>query len=400
MENPNKEKVLEYLDQLVDPGLAALYDHPASLKTILNLFGDRLLNSGVPDVAPAHDARFGGVARAKRPLNAFMAFRTYYLKMFPDTQQKYCSGFLTKLWNQDPRRNKWALIAKVYSFIRDHVGKGRINLSAFLGVVCPMMKIIHPDDYLQTLGWDTAQDAEGNLVLRHDRSKMSTNLEALVDNEHPITEFDLLTDVLTAGYFGDVAKMLQARLWASQHSIMSPVPGMSPSFGAGSNVGANADADADTDTDLDLNTAASLYDAVPTNPEKTSFVAAVHHNAYQAAQEIFGPDFDSALFQSRFVHYWEVEDVTSFENVQISIPDAPMATNTLYNFERNPAVLPQVSNFNVSQALALDTGIIDVSSAWSVDRLLVGQKVQDAIAAMKASQKPAEGEYRVYHNNI
>lgn len=78
MENPNKEKVLEYLDQLVDPGLAALYDHPASLKTILNLFGDRLFNSGAQDVVPAHDARFGGDARAKRPLNAFMAFRSKY----------------------------------------------------------------------------------------------------------------------------------------------------------------------------------------------------------------------------------------------------------------------------------------------------------------------------------
>jgi hypothetical protein len=78
MDNPDKERVLEYLDQLSDPNLAALYDHPASLKTILNLFGDRLFNSGAQDVAPAHDARFGGEARAKRPLNAFMAFRSQY----------------------------------------------------------------------------------------------------------------------------------------------------------------------------------------------------------------------------------------------------------------------------------------------------------------------------------
>jgi hypothetical protein len=296
--------------------------------------------------------------------------------MFPDTQQKYCSGFLTKLWNQDPRRNKWALVAKVYSFIRDHVGKSRINLSAFLGVVCPMMKIIHPDDYLQTLGWISAQDAEGNLLLRQDKAKMSANLQALVDNEHPITEFDLLTDVLTAGYFEDVAQHLQVRLWACQHTIMSPAPGTTAGSGAGSNVGPGADIGADTNPTF--NTAASLFDTVPSNPDKTSFVAAVHHNAYQAAQELFGPAFDSGFFQSRFVHYWEVEDVTSFENVQISIPDAPMASNTLYNFERSPTALPQVSTFNVTQNLALDTGIIDVSSAWSVDKLLECQKIQDA----------------------
>ncbi|KAM0249598.1 hypothetical protein ACHAP5_002724 [Fusarium lateritium] len=400
MENVNKDKVLAYLDGLSDEDLTTLYNHPASLKTILTLFGDRFFVTPAQDLAPAHDARFGGDTRAKRPLNAFIAFRTYYLKMFPDTQQKYCSGFLTKLWNQEPWRNKWALIARVYSFIRDHVGKNRINLSAFLGVVCPMMKVIHPDDYLRTLGWISAQDAEGNLLLRQDKAVMNANLDAPRDIDHPITEFDLLTAVLTAGYFGDVAQTLQTRLWACQHSIMTPAHGLNLSTGAGSNVGPNAGVGAESATDLALNTAASLYDTVPSNPDKTSFVAAVHDNAYQAAQELFGPGFDANFFQSRFVHYWEVEDVTSFENVQISIPDEPMASNTLYNFEQSPALLPQVSNFNVTQVQT--TGIIDVSSAWSVDKLLDRQKAIDAERAKQAAQKPADGEYRVYryNNNI
>jgi hypothetical protein len=78
MENPNKDKVLEFLDGLSDENLAKVYNHPASLKLILNLFGDRLFTSTIQDVVPAHDARFGGDARAKRPLNAFMAFRSKY----------------------------------------------------------------------------------------------------------------------------------------------------------------------------------------------------------------------------------------------------------------------------------------------------------------------------------
>jgi hypothetical protein len=46
--------------------------------------------------------------------------------------------------------------------------------------------------------------------------------------------------------------------------------------------------------------------------------------------------------------------------------------------KQNSTALSQVSTFNVTQNLVLDTGIIDVSSAWSVDKLLECQKIQDA----------------------
>ncbi|KAL7917608.1 mating-type protein MAT alpha 1 domain-containing protein [Trichoderma austrokoningii] len=100
--------------------------------------------------------------KAKRPLNAFMAFRSYYLRLFPHVQQKTASGFLTTLWNKDPHRNKWALVAKVYSHVRDQLGRDQVSLSSFLDVACPMMQIVDPATYLETLGW--SDDASLKLV--------------------------------------------------------------------------------------------------------------------------------------------------------------------------------------------------------------------------------------------
>ncbi|KAM0476009.1 hypothetical protein ACHAP7_007116 [Fusarium lateritium] len=60
--------------------------------------------------------------------------------------------------------------------------------------------------------------------------------------------------------------------------------------------------------------------------------------------------------------------------------------------------LTQISNFIVVQSLNIS--VIDGSSARFADKLLKRYRIEDAEVAKKASQKLAEVEYRVYHNNI
>lgn len=66
---------------------------------------------------------FKSVCAAKRPLNSFIAFRSYYTVIFGQFQQKEISGFLTMLWQGDYFQAKWTIIARAYSEIRDQVGK-------------------------------------------------------------------------------------------------------------------------------------------------------------------------------------------------------------------------------------------------------------------------------------
>lgn len=104
--------------------------------------------SAKPKVQPA-----GITLAAKRPLNSWIAFRSYYSTIFASFQQKDISGFLTRMWSSDLFQAKWTIIAKAYSVIRDMVGKTNAPLDKFLQIVCPLIKIIEPANYMNTMGW-------------------------------------------------------------------------------------------------------------------------------------------------------------------------------------------------------------------------------------------------------
>lgn len=193
--------------------------------------------------APAQTTGSGVVARPQRPLNAFMAFRSkipspsghtfidhtvaYYLKLFPEAQQKVASGHLTNLWGLEPFRNKWALIAKVYSFARDEVGKSNISLGGFLAVCCPIMNIISPDVYLATLGWAFQEDSAGNQSLVRN---IGVNFAPEENDTAPTTEIELLRALLRTGYLSQQGYKLMDRLYANTSGIMTTaaVPSEAP----------------------------------------------------------------------------------------------------------------------------------------------------------------------------
>lgn len=180
--------------------------------------------------------------KAMRPLNAFIAFRSefhkysglkqllthigYYKTMFRGIQQKEVSSYLTLLWAKDPFRNKWVLIAKVYSFVRDEVGKAEAPLGDFLAIACPIMGIIEPAEYLRLLGWVQAQDENGNSMISQDNSIAEATILGFEDRQHPNTELELLVDCIRIGYLPGHGNALTTKLASRSNTIMTPSSGL------------------------------------------------------------------------------------------------------------------------------------------------------------------------------
>ena len=88
--------------------------------------------------------------------------------MFTSLQQKDISGFLTYLWQTDPFKAKWSILAKAYSIIRDSKGKEKAPLDSYLAINGPFIGIVPPEKYLEMLGWKIVASDDGGRLLRRD----------------------------------------------------------------------------------------------------------------------------------------------------------------------------------------------------------------------------------------
>ncbi|EEP75609.1 predicted protein [Uncinocarpus reesii 1704] len=118
-----------------------------------------------------------------RPLNSFIAFRSFYSAAFPELSQKVKSGLLRLLWNSDPFKGKWAILAKAYSTIRDK-HSDQVNLETFLTLNGPFIGIVPAAEYLAIMGLQLIQgpDKQFSLVTANNKPTnpygLTTNLSA------------------------------------------------------------------------------------------------------------------------------------------------------------------------------------------------------------------------------
>lgn len=115
--------------------------------------------------------------------------------LFTHLQQKDISGFLTFLWQTDPFKAKWSILAKAYSVIRDHEGKEKAPLDGFLSINANFIGIIEPGSYLVMLGWQIAADGDGQIVLRRE---FEVNVNSL--DVHLLTTNASVNDVVRNSY--------------------------------------------------------------------------------------------------------------------------------------------------------------------------------------------------------
>jgi hypothetical protein len=78
---------------------------------------------------------------------------------------KKLSNLMGVLWDRDPNKALWSLMAKAWSTIRDQVGKDNAPLDLFFQIVCPYLNIPSPEVYLEVCGWTLGSDNDGNPAL-------------------------------------------------------------------------------------------------------------------------------------------------------------------------------------------------------------------------------------------
>nr|AZB52188.1 MAT1-1 [Aspergillus pseudoglaucus] len=133
--------------------------------------------------------------KRRRPLNRFIAFRSFYSPMFPDLTQKAKSGILRFLWQNDPFKAKWAILAKAYSIIRDK-HDDEVSLESFLTLNAPLIGLLDPDRYLNVMGWQFAPDDQQQYTMA--RVKPTRVSEAESSRNYSVN--DLVKHCYATGY--------------------------------------------------------------------------------------------------------------------------------------------------------------------------------------------------------
>nr|AZB52182.1 MAT1-1-1 [Aspergillus fennelliae] len=134
----------------------------------------------------------------KRPLNSFIAFRRLYSVIFPDITQKAKSGILRFLWQNDPFKAKWAILAKAYSIIRDDHG-GEVSLDQFLEITAKFIGLFEPTRYLDAMGWQLNFDAEQQYTMA--KVKITTIPEADISTNYSVD--DVVKHCYDTGYVSE-----------------------------------------------------------------------------------------------------------------------------------------------------------------------------------------------------
>lgn len=101
------------------------------------------------------------------------------------------SGPLTFMWRSDLYHDKWTLLAKAWSIIRDDQGKKASQIAPFLAITTPLLSITPPGDYFTKNGY----------YLEHGELKRADiDLETVPDVETVVSVQDLIDACIKHGY--------------------------------------------------------------------------------------------------------------------------------------------------------------------------------------------------------
>nr|ADE44135.1 MAT1 [Alternaria brassicae]BAJ10501.1 mating type protein MAT1-1-1 [Alternaria brassicae] len=145
--------------------------------------------------------RFITSEKAKKALNAFVGFRCYYISIphFKSWPMKKLSNLIGLLWDADPNKSLWSLMAKAWSAIRDQIGKDKAPLDQFFSLICPHLNIPTPESYLAVLGWSVSINEEGDPTISRDGSSRSASIGAGL-SDFALSVEDIIAYVQSMGY--------------------------------------------------------------------------------------------------------------------------------------------------------------------------------------------------------
>jgi hypothetical protein len=126
----------------------------------------------------------------------------YYLtipvfKLWP---MKTLSNLLGQLWEADPNKSLWSLMAKAWSAMRDQIGKDKVPLDQFFQIMCPYLNLPSPDTYLAGQGWKLEINYEGSPILLRDPTAQSLASLSAEFADMPLSVEDITSICQTVGY--------------------------------------------------------------------------------------------------------------------------------------------------------------------------------------------------------
>jgi hypothetical protein len=126
---------------------------------------------------------------------------------------KTLSNLLGQLWEQDPNKTLWSLMAKAWSAMRDQIGKKKVPLDQFFQIICPYLNILSPDTYLERHGWNFKINEEGTPTLSHNPTSRSSESSSVGFTDTTLSVEDIISVCQSMGYAQD---------YIPDHSATSP----------------------------------------------------------------------------------------------------------------------------------------------------------------------------------
>jgi hypothetical protein len=129
----------------------------------------------------------------------------YYISIpvFKVWPMKKLSNLVGQLWEKDPNKSIWSLLAKAWSTMRDQIGKDNVPLDHFFQIICPYLNIPSPNTYLELQGWNLEINDEGSPTLSR-----NSNSESLISSSAGFIDMtlsveDIISVCQTMGYAQD-----------------------------------------------------------------------------------------------------------------------------------------------------------------------------------------------------
>lgn len=116
--------------------------------------------------------------------------------MFPNLSQKVKSGLLREIWNLDPFKAKWSILAKAYSKVRDN-HSDQVSLDSFLSLNGPLIGIVPPNEYVDSMGIRVQKKTEKEYEVSKYSDMESPSQSELTTN---LSVDDIVTYCYQSGY--------------------------------------------------------------------------------------------------------------------------------------------------------------------------------------------------------
>ncbi|KAH8802871.1 mating-type protein MAT alpha 1-domain-containing protein [Xylogone sp. PMI_703] len=298
-----------------------------------------------------------GVVRVdvpKRALNSWIAFRTWYSKIFGTAQQKESSVFLTAMWQKDPFKAKWGIVAKAYSGIRDHLGKRQAPLDTFLALICPKIGIIPVEAYLSTMNW--------SFEVYHDDSK---SLQQSSEPDFATFPKAIMTTTMTerdvvnyCGQMGYITAIEAAAIINRHFTVASNIAGVHmPQQGLLAGAPVIPQPQIQNIAAMNDNIAQQQEESnPPTASTQANFFQSVITAPRDAAAMVLGFDVNNFLEIGKFTGDYQQNDILPHLNTACSVPYdwastmPDLSDPNIGSFDLSELMKPAMNRFNMIDA--------------------------------------------------